>query len=284
MAPAGVSEQYDLDKIRPAQLRLVVSDTDGTRLDPVTGEVPEEFWPVLAQLQERGIDFVPASGRQYATLARAFADHLAGLHIIADNGAYVVHDQAESSSNGLDWEVSRRIVTTGRELIAAGARAATVISGKRSAYVEADDPAVLAEAGKYYAALERVEDLLQVDDDVLKIAIFDADDAQANLEPALAGLRPQYQVVVSGQNWVDVMGDGVTKGDALGRLQKQLGVTAQQPAVFGDYLNDIEMLDRAEHSFAVANAHPEVFAHAKYVIPTAAERGVVAALQRLLAR
>ena len=128
MAPAGVSEQHDLDKIRPAQLRLVVSDMDGTLLDPVTGEVPEEFWPVLAQLQERGIDFVPASGRQYATLARSFADHLAGLHIIADNGAYVVHDQAESSSSGLDWEVSRRIVTTGRELIASGARAATVIS------------------------------------------------------------------------------------------------------------------------------------------------------------
>ena len=41
-------------------------------------------------------------------------------------------------------------------------------------------------------------------------------------------------------------------------LQHQLGVSAEQTVVFGDYLNDLEMLDSGEMSFAMANAHPQV--------------------------
>ena len=50
-------------------VRLVVSDMDGTLLTS-GGVVPDDFWPLLETMRRRGITFVPASGRQYATLAR----------------------------------------------------------------------------------------------------------------------------------------------------------------------------------------------------------------------
>ena len=57
------------------------------------------------------------------------------------------------------------------------------------------------------------------------------------------------------------------KGHALRAVQAALGVTAEQTMVFGDYFNDIGMLDAAYWSFAMDNAHPDVRAHARFVAP-----------------
>ena len=37
-----------------------------------------------------------------------------------------------------------------------------------------------------------------------------------------------------------------------------LGVTPAQTAVFGDYLNDLLMLEAGDWSFAMGNAHPDL--------------------------
>lgn len=78
-------------------IRLVVSDMDGTLLTP-DGGVPESFWPLLEVMHARGITFVPASGRQYATLARLFDHSSQGISYIAENGGLVVHNGETLSS------------------------------------------------------------------------------------------------------------------------------------------------------------------------------------------
>ena len=72
-------------------MRLVVADMDGTLLDS-GGRIPEGLWPLLDRMRERGVVFVPASGRQHARLARMFERAIDGMPIIADNGSYVVLD------------------------------------------------------------------------------------------------------------------------------------------------------------------------------------------------
>jgi hydroxymethylpyrimidine pyrophosphatase-like HAD family hydrolase len=52
--------------------------------------------------------------------------------------------------------------------------------------------------------------------------------------------------------------------------------------VFGDYLNDLEMLDAADWSFAMTNAHPDVLRRARYVAPSNTELGVLRTIARLL--
>jgi len=37
---------------------------------------------------------------------------------------------------------------------------------------------------------------------------------------------------------------------------------------FGDFLNDLEMMDAATYSFAMANAHPRLKERARWVAPT----------------
>ncbi|WP_067510513.1 Cof-type HAD-IIB family hydrolase [Actinoplanes sp. TFC3] len=265
-------------------LRLVVADMDGTLLDE-HGQVPDGLWPLLADMRARGVLFVPASGRQYATLHREFAHAAEGMPFIAENGSYVVRDGVEISSDPLDGAFVREVLVALDELAADGPDLGVVVCGKRSAYVSRTDDAFLGEARKYYAALEVVCDLAAVDDEILKVAVYDFGNAEQQTAPHLSRLRSdKNRVVVSGVHWIDLMSATADKGAAVRALQSALGITPAQTAAFGDYLNDLEMLDAAEWSFAMADAHPEVARRARFQAPSHREYGVVTTLTRLLAQ
>ncbi len=263
-------------------VRLVLADMDGTLLG-ADGEVPEDLWPLIDRMHEAGVVFAPASGRQYATLAHMFARTHAGMVFIAENGGYVVRDDVEISSTALPREAVAGVVAAMRGLSGDGADLGVVVCGKRSAYVERTDHAFLQHVAPYYLALTEVNDLDAVnDDDIVKVAVFSFDPPDQVVVPALAPFKDGQQVVVSGAHWVDVMPDGVHKGLAVRRLQESLGITAEQTVAFGDYLNDLEMLDAAHLSFAMANAHPEVLDRANHQAPSNLDNGVVTTLTRLL--
>ena len=67
---------------------------------------------------------------------------------------------------------------------------------------------------------------------------------------------------------------GVSKGRALRQLCDTLGITTADCMAFGDYLNDIELLRTAGESYAMANAHEQLAALAKYRCPSNDEDGV----------
>lgn len=265
----------------PADIRLVVTDMDGTLLDDAK-RIPPGLWETLAELRRRGVLFSPASGRQYATLAREFAEVAEGMVFIAENGTYVVRDGVELSSDPLEPGVAAGVVQAVRRLVAEGVDVGAVVCGKRSAYVERSDEAFLAEVRKYYVEHRIVEDATALDDDVIKVALFDFGSAARTTAPALAPFADTHQVVVSGEHWVDVMNRTANKGAALRRLQRDLGITPAQTMVFGDYLNDLEMLDAAEWSFAMANAHPDVLARARHLAPSNNDNGVLRTVARVL--
>ncbi|WP_245877685.1 Cof-type HAD-IIB family hydrolase [Streptomyces glaucescens] len=262
-------------------MRLVVTDMDGTLLDD-DKRAPAGLWEVLEQLRERGVLFSPASGRQYATLAREFAPAAQGMVFIAENGTYVVRDGVEISSDPLDPAVVAEIVAAVRRLSAGGADVGAVVCGKKSAYVERTDPAFLAEVRRYYVENRIVDDVTAVDDDILKVALYDFGSAERTTAPALAAFAGTHQVVVSGEHWVDVMNRTADKGAAVRRLQRELGITPAQTMVFGDYLNDLQMMDTAEWSFAMANAHPEVIRRARHLAPSNNDDGVLRTIRRVL--
>ncbi|MEV4341841.1 Cof-type HAD-IIB family hydrolase [Streptomyces sp. NPDC049590] len=265
----------------PADIRLIVTDMDGTLLDDAK-RIPDGLWPVLAGLRRRGVVFSPASGRQYATLYRQFERVADGMVFIAENGTYVVRDGVELASDPLDGTVAAELARTVRRLAAGGADVGAVVCGKRAAYVERTDEAFLAEVRQYYAEHRIVDDVTAVEDDMIKVAVFGFGAAEHTVAPALAAFSATHQVVVSGEHWVDVMNRTANKGAAVRRLQRALGVTPAQTMVFGDYLNDLEMLDAAEWSFAMAGAHPEVIRRARHLAPSNNDAGVLRTIARVL--
>jgi len=264
----------------PHDIRLIAVDMDGTLLDG-DGNLPAGLWQVLPRLAERDVTFVPASGRQLATLQLLFADAAHEMTFIAENGAYVVRAGVEVASEVVDRDVVERVVRHLRALGEKGYDLGVVVCGKRSAYIERTDDAFHAEAAAYYAALEPVDDLLAIDDDVLKIAIYDFALAEESVGCALDEIAATHRVVVSARHWVDIMNPGVDKGMALRRLQESIGVEPAQTAAFGDYLNDLEMLDAADWSYAMQNAHPDVVARARHRAPSNRDHGVITTIDAL---
>ena len=66
---------------------------------------------------------------------------------------------------------------------------------------------------------------------------------------------------------------GVDKGTAIDWVAQHHGVTAEEVVAVGDWLNDIPMLRRAGHSFAMAQAPAEVKAAAKHVLKASHSSG-----------
>lgn len=279
-APETPLEPPEFDP-RP-DIRLIAADMDGTLLDD-DDELHEHLWPLVRELSRRGIVFCPASGRQYHNLLERFREVADDMVFIAENGTYVVRRGQEISSNCLAFEVVGRLVVAMRELGDSGVDVGVVVCGKRSAYIERRDRPFRAEVDKYYTRLRVVDDLLEVsDDDVLKVAVFDFGSAEQTTAPALAPFRDTHRVVVSGEHWVDVMNPTANKGAGIRHLQQALGITPAQTMVFGDFLNDLEMMDAAEYSFAMDNAHPALRERARYVAPANSKNGVVRTISSVL--
>lgn len=301
---------FDPESYAGAQIRLVAVDMDGTLLDDEKN-FPPGLDGILDQLEERGIVFVPASGRQVWTLIDMFPER-PGLTFIGENGAIVMRDGEELSSSPLDLGTVRRCVELVRHHVRQGGFFAArsdsqqwkrqeveaaqwdgglVVCGKKSAYIERSDEPFLHAMLPYFARYQVVEDLLEVldeieggelDDAIIKLTLCSAGDVKPLAERTLGTFKQSHQFAISGDHWADLQMRGVDKGQAVSELQKYLGVSPAQTAVFGDAGNDLGMMSRAEFSFAMANASPDILAAARFVAPSNNEAGVVRVLRSFL--
>jgi Cof subfamily protein (haloacid dehalogenase superfamily) len=263
-------------------IRLIVTDMDGTLLDGQS-QVHDNFWPLVSELHRQGILFCPASGRQYHTLREQFAEIADDVVFIAENGSFVMRRGLEVSSDCLEAADAHAIIDTLRRSITAGVDSGIVLCGKTSAYLERADPEFLSQVAPIFAALTVVDDLLDVtEDEFLKVSVFDFGDPEKTTAPLLAGFGDTHTVRVSADHWVDVTSSTANKGQAIRHLQAELDITADQTMVFGDFLNDLEMMDTASYSFAMDNAHPELRERASFIAPSNLENGVVRTVSTIL--
>ena len=291
-----------------AQIRLVAVDMDGTLLDDEKN-FPPGLDELLDHLEQRGVVFVPASGRQVWTLIDMFPER-PGLTFIGENGAIVMRDGREISSAPLDLATVRESVSLIRQyaLPRPGATAAhedagegslrenfdggLVVCGKNCAYVERTDEGFMAAVAPYYTRTQCVDDLMKVideieqgriDEAIIKLAVYSAGDVTPLADATLRRFALSHQFAISAANWADLQDRGVDKGRALRALQDYLGVTPGQTAVFGDAGNDLSMIAQAEFSFAMENASADVRAAARFLAPSNNEAAVVQVLRTLLA-
>lgn len=263
------------------QIRLIATDMDGSLLTD-EGRMPDGIWPLLAELDRRGIAFCPASGRQFANIRAQLGSRGDDYTCIGENGAFVGRADQVLSTTPLPEGIVPRAVRHTRELAAAGLPVGVVVSGARSAYVEYFEGEFAAQVRKHYSVVTEVEDLTRVDDVLLKVAVHDAGSVEARTAPAFADLDGPVRVLVSGQHWLDLMSPEADKGLALRRVQRELGIGPEHTMAFGDYRNDLGMLAAARWSCAMDNAHPDVRAAARYVVPSNTRGGVVSTIAAAL--
>lgn len=262
-------------------IRLVVADLDGTLLDEHK-QMPSGTFELVRDLQAAGVAFAPASGRQWATLAAMFEEVADDLVIIAENGAYVTDRGKQVAVHPLDSDWVAGAVRDTEALADRGVDLGIVVCGVRSAWITRTDQKFLDQVEPYYRRLQVTDDLTAVDDTIIKLAVHDFGDLEAVTAPFLQEYCAPRPVAISGAHWVDVMAEGVDKGLAVRELQTEMGIDATQTMVFGDYLNDYEMLQAADWSFAMSNAHPDILDIANYTAPPNHESGVITTVRSVL--
>lgn len=279
----------DLSTLDASGVKIVAVDMDGTLLNDAK-EMPDGLWDIVRALRERGIEFVPASGRQYWTLRDLFAPVAQGMTIIGENGSVVMKDGEEVFLDGIDCDTAIEVALRVREMVAKGYNTGLVACAAKSAYIERDDATFQETVREYYHRTHVVPDLVEHlrairdgkgDDTLLKLAQWGEVGVKDITEQTMGPAQHTHQWVVSGAHWADLQASTVNKGHAIEALQQRMGVGPAQTMVFGDFNNDIEMLVRADFSFAMANAGEDIHAVSNYVAPSNNDAGVVVVLKEL---
>lgn len=236
-------------------IRLIVTDMDGTLLhDDKT--MPKGIPSLIQRLRQNGIAFAAGSGRQYASLRESFAPCQEQMYFIAENGAICVDGicQTVLSAYPLPHSDVVRFIEAARAL----PQTNIVLCAQNCAYHEVETKQMMRHIAPYYHRHQKVADLTKVQDAILKIALLNERGTHAHVYPHFTAYQDRFHIAISAFEWMDIMPLGIHKGLGVQTLQRHLGVTADETMVFGDFMNDYEMLREATFSFAMKNALPQI--------------------------
>lgn len=268
-------------------IKLIASDIDGTLVPDGSDKINPEIFQVILKLKEYGVHFAAASGRPWKSIARLFAPIKDQIFYIAENGAYVGARGRELFVSPMKTEEVYEIVRQVRKLKDCD----VMVSGRDVVYLESKNEVLLRYLiDGYHNDVLQTEDLTAYQDEngqvpeFIKVSIYHQgyDAIHAAGDTMIPLWSDKLKVVTAGKEWLDMMQPSVNKGAALKELQESLFITKQETMVFGDNLNDIEMLNRAEYSYAIGNARDEVKTAAHYVADTNVNDGVLKVLKELL--
>ena len=91
-----------------------------------------------------------------------------------------------------------------------------------------------------------------------------------------------YDVLLIGPEWLEIMPKGVSKASALKKICKRGGFTMDEIMAFGDAQNDIQMIESVGIGVAMGNAMEEVKAVANVVCDTNLNNGIGKTIDALL--
>lgn len=249
-------------------LKLIASDLDGTLLQNGAQSLTDEAVRLIKALQEKGVIFTAASGRQYPNLYRLFGELSENMAFICENGAYVVYKGQEIASTPMNRELGIEIMKD----IYSMDGCEVLLSGKNTSYLQPKTEAYLHRMKNIVKNnVTLVDDITKVEEPFLKISVCRLDGIDEVAEHFHTTFGHRAKATVSGFAWLDFTARDVNKGTALTALQQKLGITPEETMVFGDNYNDLDMFSCAGTSYVMSAAVPEVKAYANAEAATVEE-------------
>lgn len=260
-------------------IKLVLSDVDGTLVKDGTSDLNPEYYQVIRDLKIKGIIFAVASGRSFDSIATLFEPVVNDIIVVAENGAYINCRDYDIHEDVMDKALFDQLVDDIR-LIDGGI---VVACCKKVTYVDTSDQKFLNMICNGYGNnIQIIDDVKNIKEDIIKVSIYHEVDAVVASSDFIDKWGSLIHAVCSGTSWVDCMNMSTNKGSALRSIQKTLNIKKEETMVFGDNLNDLEMIADASYSFAVGNARDEVKTAARYIADTNVNDGVLQELKKLL--
>lgn len=242
-------------------IRLIASDIDGTLLQNGEKQISQRLFTLIDQLAARGIRFVPASGRPYASLSPLFAPVREHLSYICENGALLMDGPTCFALTEIPRTDALRMAD---EIIEYG-NLQVLISGTSARFILNGNLNWLKQVG-YFVGREvaPVEKIEQITEPILKVTAWCPSGVTEQIRSTFERRwADQYSVAIAGEQWLDItLAD---KGKGLRKMAQYFSVEREEVMAFGDNFNDLPMFREAGISYAMAGAAPQIQASATHI-------------------
>ncbi|MCC8090137.1 MAG: Cof-type HAD-IIB family hydrolase [Oscillospiraceae bacterium] len=237
-------------------IRLVVCDIDGTLLHGSETAIAPAVFAQVRRLDEKGILFCPASGRQHASMQRLFAGVGVKIPYICENGGLVF---APGNSGALLGKTPMRRDLAMRLCgdILAVPDCELVASGAETSYICLKHPEfpdyIRSFVGNNVSMISRPED---IPEDVVKISAYCRQGAAVARTVLAPAWQTHFSVAIAGECWLDFTRSD--KGRGLRQLCTALDIPLSAVVAIGDNYNDVPMLSIAAHPYIMDTAAEEL--------------------------
>jgi hydroxymethylpyrimidine pyrophosphatase-like HAD family hydrolase len=157
-----------------------------------------------------------------------------------------------------------------------------VFCTRNKAYIKSLDEDLIKLITEFYPNYSVISNIDDIEEDIIKIALYHNESSETFLYPHFKDLGTYYDIKVSGKNWLDISENIANKGFAIKKLQEDYNISQDETLTFGDYNNDLSMLEQSTFSFAMENAHQNVKNIANYSTKSNNEFGVEVILEKLI--
>ena len=251
--------------------KFLFFDVDGTlyNYDKI---IPASTLEALKIAKENGYEIAIATGRA-PFMIKGLLEELNIHTYVSFNGQYVVYNDEVIFTDGVSSETLTKIIEFG--------------SLRNEPVVFLDDVQMIASKGENervaasLATLKYPYPLIDatyyLNKPVYQTLIFTDEEGEKEYSKQF----PDVQLVRWHPVSCDILPKDGSKARGIQKLQHFAQIPLEDIYVFGDGLNDIEMLSYVPNSIAVGNGHPKAKEVAKYVTDHVDENGIYNAMKML---
>lgn len=251
--------------------KFVFVDLDGTILDFNTHKVPESTFKALELAREAGHEIILATGRPPG-LFDGIDKELGFDNYIAANGRIVVFHEDIIYESPIPTSKIDKLVQICKEL-----KVDLAYESMNEFILESEfSDSYVKFCNHFNLKLPKLQSGYYKNEPIYQICLFYCNDDFKRFEEEIPGLSFEY----SAQCGIDVNTEGGFKDAGIKVYMEKLGLTQSDIIVIGDGFNDISMLQFADTSIAMGNAHDDVKKQAKFVTDDIAEDGFYKAFKR----
>lgn len=262
-------------------IKLILSDMDGTFLNRQGDFNRKLFLEMQQLLKDTDVIFAPCTGKQCERIEEVFGEEAAkDFWILGDSATRIKHDHEYVYQSLLPNELGSRILQRLEEI----SKEYTIIACTPTAAIvkKAISENELKIVKGSYAKVIQVDDLSEINEDFVKITIYDKKLQCFKTREKLAEFFDKAYIVASEAAWIDISNFDVHKGTTVEKLQEMLGIDYEETMVFGDGLNDVELMERGAFSFAMRDGFEETKEAANYIIRTNEDDSVMKTILQIL--